>query len=215
MSQEFEYDLSHILWIGGATDAGKTTVSRLIAEKYGFQIYDYDRRDLPQIQKLAQSNQKYKNFLTASIEEKWVQPEPDELLQFTLQAFRDRFPLVIEELTVLPTEPIIVVEGHGLIPELVVPFLSSKHHAIWLVPSEEFKLASLKRRNKPSFLDKTTNKERATTNVYARDMLLAELVMAQALSYGLKVLQINGSRTAEEITKLVEEHFAPALHRII
>jgi shikimate kinase len=213
MIQEVGRDFSHVLWIGGATDSGKTTVSRIIAEKNGFQIYNYDRRDLPQIQQLAQSNPKYKNFLTASMDEKWVHPEPEDLLQFTLQAFRDRFPLVIEELTALPKEPMIVVEGHGLIPELVVPVLSSNHHAIWLVPSEEFKLASMKRRYKPSFLDETTDKDRAIKNVLTRDMLLAELVMAQVQSFGQKVLQIDGSRTVEEVAIIIEEYFKPALRR--
>jgi shikimate kinase len=213
LNQEHKTTLSQVLWIGGATDAGKTTVSHIIARRLGFQIYDYDRRDLPQIKRLAQSNLTYQAFLTASVEERWVRPEPEELLQLTLQAFRDRFPLVIEEILDLPREPMVVAEGHGFIPELVAPVLLSKHQAIWLVPAEEFKKDSMKRRNKPSFRSKTSDPERATRNVFMRDMLLAELVKAQVRMLGLTVYEIDGSQPAGEIATLVEQHFEPILNK--
>jgi shikimate kinase len=213
MNQELRHALSHVLWIGGATDTGKTTVSRIVAERCGLQVYNYDRRDLAHIERLAQTNADYRAFLTASLEENWVQPEPEDLFQFTLQAFRDRFPLVIEDLLAVPRESMIVAEGHGLIPELVAPVLSSQHQAIWLVPTEEFKWASMKRRNKPSFRDKTSDPERATTNVFTRDMLLAEWVKAQVRPHGLTVYEVDGSQPIEEIATLVEQHFEPFLHR--
>ncbi len=174
MNRKSKQALSHVLWIGGATDTGKTTISQIIAERYGLEVYNYDRHDLSQIERLAQANANYRAFLATSLEENWVQPEPEDLLQFTLQAFQDRFPLVIEDLLALPREPTVVAEGHGLVPELVAPVLSGKRQAIWLVPTEEFKWASMKRRNKPSFRDKVSDPERATNNVFRRDMLLAE-----------------------------------------
>jgi len=214
MEQQLGQALSHVLWIGGATDSGKTTISRIMAQRWGLGVYDYDRRDRPQIERLAQTHANYRAFLAASVEENWVRPEPEDLLQFTLQAFRDRFPLVIEELLALPREPMIVAEGHGLIPELVAPALSSKRQAIWLVPTEAFKWVSMKRRNKPSFRDQTSDPERATHNVFARDMLLAECVKAQVGARGLTVYQVDGSRSAEEMATLVEQHFEPLLHRV-
>jgi shikimate kinase len=214
MSQEHRQAPSHVLWIGGATDTGKTTVSRIIAKRCGLQVYDYDRRDLPQIERLAQTQASYRAFLAASVEENWVRPQPEDLLRFTLQAFRDRFPLVIEELLALLWEPMVVAEGHGLIPELVVPVLSSKRQAIWLVPTEEFKWASMKRRSKPSFRGETSDPERATKNVFTRDMLLAEHVKAQVRACGLAVNEVDGSRTAEEMATLIELHFEPLLHRV-
>jgi len=106
----------------------------------------------------------------------------------------------------------VVAEGFGLTPELLSPVLSSKRQAIWLVPTEEFKWESMKRRNKPSFRDKVSNPERATRNVFRRDMLLAERVKAQAQSRGLTVYKVAGSRSVEEIATLIEQHFEPFLH---
>lgn len=137
MTQVHKQALSHVLWIGGATDTGKTTIARMIAKKWGLEVYDYDQRDLPQVEYLARTHADYRAFLAASVEDNWVRPEPEDLLQFTLQVFRDRFPLVIEELLALPKEPMVVAEGHGFIPELVVPVLSSRRQALWLVPTRE------------------------------------------------------------------------------
>ena len=38
-----DLSLARILWIGGATDAGKTTPAKLLAERNGFQLYHYDK----------------------------------------------------------------------------------------------------------------------------------------------------------------------------
>jgi len=78
---------------------------------------------------------------------------------------------------------------------------------------EGFKWASMKRRNKPSFRDETSNPERATRNVFRRDMLLAERVKAQVQARGFIVYEVDGSRSAEEIATLIEQHFEPLLHR--
>ncbi len=35
--------LAHVLWIGGAPDAGKTSIANLLAEKHQLQVYHFDR----------------------------------------------------------------------------------------------------------------------------------------------------------------------------
>jgi hypothetical protein len=213
VSRDHRQALSHVLWIGGATDTGKTTISRMIAARDGLQTYHYDRHDLTQLERLAETDARYRAFLAASLEERWVRPEPEDLLRFVLQSFQDRFPLVVKDLLELPKEPMIVAEGFGFTPELLLPILSSKRQAIWLVPTEEFKWASMERRDKPSFKDEVSDPERATNNVFMRDMLLAEQVRAQAQSHGLAVLEVDGARSVEEMAALVEGHLEPLLRQ--
>jgi len=212
MDQELKQAISHVLWIGGGTDSGKTTISRIIAERYGFQIYNYDQHDLPQMECLAQAMPHYRLFLSETLDERWVRPEPEDILQRTLQAFQDRFPLVVEELLGMPKDPMIVAEGFGFTPELLSPLLPSSRQAIWLVPTEEFKRASMERRNKPSFKDKVSDPERATRNLFLRDMLLAKQVKLQAQSFGMTVYEIDGALPVEQIAALVEQHFKPLFY---
>jgi len=213
VDQELVHVLSHVLWIGGAPDTGKTTISQIIAERYGLQIYNYDRHDLPQVKRLAQTRACYRAFLTDSLEERWVHPEPEALVKRVLLAFRDRFPLVVEDLLDLPREPMVVAEGFGLTPELLSCTLLSKRQAVWLVPTAAFKWASMQRRNKPSFRDRVSDPERATQNVFRRDVLLAEHVRDQAQAHGLTVYEVDGSRSVEEVAAWVAQHFQPFLQR--
>ncbi len=67
------------------------------------QIYHYDQRDLAHHEQLAQTHPAYQAFLAASLDERWVYPEPEELFQRMLQSFQDRFPLVIQDLIALPS----------------------------------------------------------------------------------------------------------------
>jgi adenylate kinase family enzyme len=213
MTYDTRQALSHVLWIGGATDSGKSTTAQKLAERHPLQVYHYDRRDLAHHEQLAKTLPAYRAFLDASLDERWVKPQPQELLQRSLQSFRDRFPLVIEDLLALPREHGILAEGFGLVPELLAPLLSSSTQAIWLVPTEGFKRDSMRRRGKPSFGALVSDPERAKANLHTRDRLLAEYIRDQVLQYGFTLYQVDGSHSAEEMTDLMEQHFASFLTR--
>ena len=203
--------LAHVLWIGGATDAGKSTVAKLLAKRHGLQLYHYDQHDLPQTQKLAQTMPHYQAALTRSAEERWMRFTPHELMQRSLLHMADRFPLVIEELCSLPREPMILAEGFGLTPNLVFPLLASRKQAVWLVPTREFQWASMQRRNKPSWRNQVSDPELATHISFERGVLLAAHFRQEASSYGLMVYEVDGTQPSEEIASLVEQHLKPLL----
>lgn len=207
MNPGLKHTFAHLLWIGGATDTGKTSITKMLAEKHGLQTYHYDRRDQDQIERLAQTKPHYRAFLDATHEERWIIPTPEEILAFNLTSFQDRFALVLDELLEMPRQPMIAAEGFGFLPELLAPLLMSKNQAVWLIPSEEFKLASMRRRGKPSFKDQVSDPERAFRNVFERDMLLARHIRAQAEARGLTVLEVDGTHSLEEMAGRVEEHF--------
>ena len=115
MTKDVRDALSHVLWIGGATDSGKSTVAEKLAERHGLQVYHYDRRDLAHHEQLAKTNPAYQ--------------------------------------------------------------------ALWLVPSEAFKQASIARRVKPSFGAQVSDPEWAKANLLERDRHLAVYARDQVLKY--------------------------------
>jgi 2-phosphoglycerate kinase len=211
-STDLKHLLSHVLWLGGATDAGKTTISQLLAERHELQIYNYDQQDVRQSNHLAQTLPHIFNH-NRTDEERWLQPEPEELVERARRSFRLRLPLVIGELLALPSTPLILAEGFGLTPELIAPLLSSKHQAIWLVPTEEFKWMSMKQRDKFTRRLQMSDPERAINNLFVRDMTLAQFVTEQAQARGLRVYEVDGARSPEAMATMVEQHFAPFLRR--
>lgn len=208
-------DLSQVVWIGGSTDAGKTSVARMLAAKHGWQEYHYDRFDrLEWPGHWARIDPIRHPHLDAARgktrDAAWVETTLEEMVAEWLRSTPERFALTLEDLRALPATPPIVAEGYGFLPDLVRPLLSSPRQAIWLVSTEAFKRASYERRGKGRFAD-TSDPERARRNHVGRDLLLATEVRRQAVSLGLTVVEIDGTRPLQEITSLVEEHFAPYL----
>jgi hypothetical protein len=210
-----QWAFSRVLWIGGATDSGKTTTAHILAGRHGLPIYHYDKHDIAHHEKLAKTYPAYRDFLTASLDDRWVFPEPDELFRRSLQSFRDRFPLLLEDLVSLPLERGIIVEGFGLLPELLAPILCHSCQALWLIPTESFKLDSMTRRGKPSFGSQVSDLERAKNNLFIRDMLLAEYIKSQVLQYGYTLYEVDGTHTADEMADWMEGHYAPYLATFI
>lgn len=101
----------------------------------------------------------------------------------------------------------IIAEGFGLTPELVALLLANPRQGVWLVPTAAFKQASMTRRNKPGFRDQISNPELARRNLYERDMLLAAYIKTEAQARGLTVYEVDGAQSAEEISRLVAQHF--------
>jgi len=205
-------NFSHVRFIGGGTDSGKTTVANLLAARHGVQLYHYDRTDLRHHQRLAHSDAAIRAFMNTSLDENWLLPTPQDLMQRSLRSFELRFPLVIEDLLALPNEPLILAEGFGLTPALLAPLLTDQRQAIWFFSTAAFKRDSMARRGKPSFGNQISDPQRARQNLFKRDRLLSEHLAAQAKQLGLRAVVVDGTQTPEELAGLVEQHFKWTSH---
>lgn len=207
MISNLRQDLAHVLWIGGAPDVGKSSVARLLAERHDLQVYHYDRRDLAHHQQLALSDPAYRLLLEASLDQRWVQPEPEALFRSLMRSFCDRFHLVLQDLLALPRGRGVIAEGFGLLPDLLAPLLASPLQAIWLAPSDAFKRESMARRGKPSFAAQVSDPARATANLLQRDRLLTQAILEQTRRHGFTLLEVDGARSLEQVAGWVEEYF--------
>jgi hypothetical protein len=203
--------LGHVYWIGGATDSGKTSVARGLATRRDIQTYHLDlfdgqeppghwaRRDPTRHPAMSATRVDDPDWM-------WVDTTPERLVEAWLRTAPERFSLAIEDLLALPTQPPIVAEGYGFMPDLVEPLLQSHQHAIWLISTEEFKRASYARRGKGTFAD-TTDPDRARRNHVGRDIVLAEVNRQQAIQLGLTAVDVDGKLGLDGIVDLVVEHF--------
>lgn len=197
--------LRHVRWIGGGSGAGKTTVARALAADYGLRLYscddvisDHVGRSNPAGEPLLHA------FLAMSMDERWVSRSPTEMFD-TFPWFQgEGFDLIVDDLLALPREPLIVVEGFRLLPRLVAPLLSIAHQAVWLIPTPGFRQSAFDSRGFTwSIPNKTSNPQRALSNVLARDRLFTDEVAKEATALHLPVIEVDGALNVAELTRRV------------
>ena len=202
--------LAHVFWLGGPSDAGKSTVARLVAEQLRWQMYPCDFHEHNHFIARADPAQHPAMFaeMAKSVEARWITPTPEELFAGILTTNDERFPMILSDLRVMPAHPPILVEGPRLFPHLVAPLLTRPQQAIWLLPTDDFVWASQARRDKPPMRHGTSDPERFRTNFLRRDALLAAYIRHEVAAHGLPSLAIDGSLPPAAIVGQVAAHYA-------
>jgi hypothetical protein len=216
--------LSHVLWIGGPPDGGKTTIADLLGATYGLATYHFDLHEMDHIRRADPVRHPYLSALgqwLATMDERnfveflWVKRTPEEMAKTTMASWSERVSLVVEDLLALPTDRPIIAEGAGFFPDVILPLISDPHQAIWLAPTEDFKRASHTRRDKGAYRARILDDpETAQRNNIARDLLIAEHYRQAIRELGLPLIEVDGTRSAEEVAAEVARHFEPLLPKL-
>jgi adenylate kinase family enzyme len=216
MPEQFK-DLSHILWIGGSPCAGKSTIGHTIARTHVFLSYFLDPMARNHtVRRLAQGDAALAAFLKLTMDQRWLERSVETLVEEVLESWPKECNLSIEDLYAMPDEWFILAEGN-FFPQYIAPYLSSPHQAIWLIPTPSFvvqvrrkrEAEQAERRKRHNVAYESSDPERFLQNLISRDIRLAEYVKEQATRQNLPFLEVDGSRSLEEMTTLVEGHFEP------
>ena len=117
---DLQAKLSHILWIGGGTDAGKTTVAEALVERHGLQYYNFDRNERSHFERRRAAgdfiNKRWIYDMTP--DEMWIDQTPEETARGVIRGWSRRADFALDDLLEMPKEPLIF-------PEVVQPLLSS------------------------------------------------------------------------------------------
>jgi hypothetical protein len=208
-------DFAHVLWIGGASDSGKSTIARRLAERHRWQWYPCDLHEHNHLIARADPARQPAIFaeMRKSMDERWVQTTPEAMVEAILRTNEERFPMILADLRAMPRRPMIVVEGPRLFPDLVAPVLADPHQAVWLAPTEEFWRESISRRDKPQVRFETSDPERCRENFLGRERLLARYIRDEVAARGLTLIEVDGTRPVEDVAQQVDAHFAPYVAR--
>ena len=195
--------MNHVLWIGGAQGAGKSTAARAFAHRNGLRLYFVDAFTYSHAERAEGSSYPaMQSFAAKTMDERWLHPEPEEMAEEFLAYSRDRFRMVLDDLRGLPAEPPVVAEGPQLLPELVAPLLTRPGAAVWLVPTARLQRGLLDARPSAG-PDHTSDADLVKANMTRRNELIAQQIRSSAFERGLTVVEIDAY---EEAGTALEQH---------
>jgi 2-phosphoglycerate kinase len=197
--------LEHVVWIGGGSAAGKSTVARRLADEYGLQLYATDDEMSRHAAALTADQAPYlARFMAMTMDERWLDRSP-ELMLDTFPWFRgEGFDLIVEDLLRTPSATPVVAEGFRLLPHLVAPLLTDIHKAVWLLPTPAFRRAAIESRGTTwDIAGRTSRPPRALENLLARDRLFTERLGGEARRLGLHVVPVDIGTTRDALVSHV------------
>jgi hypothetical protein len=197
--------LAHVYWIGGGSGAGKSSIARRLAARYGLRLYatddvmaDHARRST------ARDSPFLSAFAAMDMDERWVNRSPEEMLE-TFHWFRgEGFGLIVEDLLGLPSEPRVIAEGFRLLPRLVRPLLAGPEHAVWLLPTPAFRRAAFQSRGSAQDIaGRTSDPGRALRNLLQRDGMFTARLRGETERLGLGVIEVGTAMAQDALARRV------------
>lgn len=196
-------DPSHVLWIGGGQGSGKSSIAKALARRFDLQLYNVDQRTW-----MHEARMPTTEFGSLALDERWVDPTPERMLEWFVTTSRHRFRLVLEDLRNLPDTPLAVVEGPQLFPTSVSAVLAAPDQALFLIPDRAEQEARLLARGP---MPGTSDGVRARANATARDLMISDRFAREARE--LRLTALPADRPLAELIELAAEHFRPAIER--
>lgn len=206
--------LRDALWIGGGQWAGKSTVARILARRYGLTAYHYDYHDARghDDRRIARRVRLGEPPYGPDPDDSWVNTTPEQMAAATLEGFPVRFEWALDDLRGLVSGRPVIAEGWGLRPLLVAPIIDSPRRMAVMVATEEFRQRQL--RDLPraaTFSQQVSDPARGQRNRLARDRIVAEDAASSARRLGVRVIEVDGTYDANAIAGIVADHFRPYL----
>ncbi|MPZ99672.1 MAG: hypothetical protein GEU80_10120 [Dehalococcoidia bacterium] len=209
-----------MLWLGGGQWSGKTSVARLLAQRYGLTHYSYDAQDAgAHLDRARQEPERFpvrariaQAVDAGTFAETWVTLSADALAEEARRSHMERFAMVLDDIKAMPAEEVVLAEGWGLRPELIIRFCDEQRRAAFLQPTESFRQHQIKTLPRAASLGmEVSDPALAQQHRVERDRMLAAEVAAEARRLGMLAIDVDGSVGIEGIATRLEAQWAPFL----
>ncbi|MBM2577710.1 hypothetical protein JQC91_15490 [Jannaschia sp. Os4] len=189
--------LSHVRWIGGGSGAGKTTVARRLAERFGARLYDTDAAMADHARRCPTDRcPRLAAFRRADMDARWLGSTPEEMAATFHWFVGEGFDLIVEDLRAMPRDRPIVAEGFRLLPDRVAPLLGAGGREVWLLPTPAARRRAFDARGTTWDIPaRTSDPVRALRGLLARDALFTDRIAAETAALRLPRLRVGRGTT--------------------
>ena len=133
-----ERKLENVFWLGGSPCAGKSSISEIIASRFGLDVYHVDEAFEVHAQWFDPVHHpNLTKWLASSWNKRWMQPV-DTLVQDAIACYQEHFTLILDDVLSITNRKPLLVEGTALLPRQVTSVLLRQSRAIWLIPTADF-----------------------------------------------------------------------------
>lgn len=203
-----KYNLKNVLFICGTACGGKTTMSKLLSEKYNFHLYDMDKM-YDQHRAIAdEKHQPDTCYHMKDFHEQWMRPV-EEQARWNMNSIKEQTEMVLLDLMELSQNQKVVADV--LYSPAYTKEIINYNQIIFLtVDKKEIRDCYFNRPEKRDFYEFV--KSEPLANVYFEKIFLGleltnELEQQMMKQSGFFVYQRKKEDTKPELLKMIEQHF--------
>ena len=203
-----KYNLKNVLFISGNACAGKTTMSKLLAEKHGFLLYDMDKEY--EAHRLIADTEHQPNtcYHLTDFHEQYTRPV-EEQARWNLNSIKEQSEMVLLDLIRLSQNQTVVADV--LYSPLYTKEIIDYNHIVFLtVDKKELRQGYFNRPEKRDFFEFVKKQELA--NVYFDNIIRGLELTNEAEQHlmrqsGFKIIERTQTDTKECMLRKIEAHF--------
>lgn len=202
------YHLRNVLFVCGNACGGKTTMSRLLAEKYGFTLYDMDAVYDAHRAIADERCQPDTCYHMTDFHEQWTRP-PLEQAKWNLRCIAEQTEMVLVDLMQLAQDRTVVADVL-FSPAYTKEIVDYNHIVFLTVDRREIRRCYFHRPEKRGFYEFVKKQPLADLyfeNLFQNLELTNDMEQEQMRGTGFLMLERRADSTTEETLKQLEKHF--------
>jgi hypothetical protein len=181
--------------LGGSPCSGKSTIAKRLSRQYQMQYYKVDDHENAHARKVQPDRHPVMDrYSKMNWEQIWMRPVALQVKE-ELAYYRERFELIVQDLSKYDPGKSLILEGAAYLPELLQQNQANPERVLFLVPTRAFQIHHYRQRGwiQP-ILNACSDPVQAFDNWMMRDYHFGQAILQQAKDRNYATLVVDGKQ---------------------